>query len=363
MGKYSHQERLRRFIVTAVLSSTISINAAWATPGSIADIKVAFEVVNKNGSLVSCDSDGRTYTLRGSLVAPMSVLLSPRRTVTLYIHGAAISGDNMWRMRPSGDVSFDFAWQMARLGHASVSVELVGYGGSVASEHPEGTLVCQGSQADVINQIVDGLKTGTYAAAGMRNAPAFERVGLAGISYGVQFAQPSAYSFRNIDALIVMGYAEPPIPTPEVTGAIGLWVSRCAPPGERKYGAGGPQGYHSFPARLLPEAMFNDPDPAAVAEFVRLRERDPCGQASSFGARAAADAQHLDEITVPVLLAFGARDELFGQPGPQLHLMRFAGSADRRLLLFPDAGHVFFLEKQRATWLRMIAGWLRVHSL
>jgi alpha-beta hydrolase superfamily lysophospholipase len=62
-------------------------------------------------------------------------------------------------------------------------------------------------------------------------------------------------------------------------------------------------------------------------------------------------------------LALGDHDEVYRTPGPQITFSRFTGSSDRTLMLFPGAGHVFFLERQRATWIRMIAGWLDGHNL
>ncbi|HYF27789.1 MAG TPA: hypothetical protein VD931_18750, partial [Baekduia sp.] len=56
--------------------------------GEVVDVPVAFGVVNVNRSRVPClpGPDGRPYTVRGTLVAPRSVLRE-RRAVTLYAHG------------------------------------------------------------------------------------------------------------------------------------------------------------------------------------------------------------------------------------------------------------------------------------
>lgn len=352
--------------------------AALALPASvdaqqtaIIDRSVAFSVVNKNDSGASCEPgqpDGATYTVRGSIVGPAVALARPN-PAAMYIHGAMVAGDNLWRMRPGGDESFDYGLAMARRGHASVSVEMVGYGSSVLADRPDGNRVCQGSLADVILQLVQRLRSGDYTFGNAGKGPAFARVGVAGLSAGAQYAQAATYSplagspSSRIDALIVMGHHDTPVATPE--GYLLLSdTAQCASGGGPKNDDGsGPPHYWLFSRDLAPRVMFYDPDPRAESEWRRLHERDPCGLISARDEQFNADAQHLDEITVPVLLAYGDHDELFGQPGPQLHEQRFTGSADRKLMLFPGAGHVFFLEKQRDRWIEMIAGWLAGHGL
>lgn len=334
---------------------------------SIIDVPVTFTVENKNRSLVPCDADGKIYVLHGSLVAPAWVLAEDHPAVTLYPMGGVLSGPHVWRMRPGGDKSFDYGLAMANLGHASVAVEMVGYGQSVRANEPDGNLVCQGSHADTMNQMVKKLRSGDYTFRESQQGPRFDRVALAGISYSSQYANAAVYSFPaegNVDALILTGYAEPIMPSPVTAAFLGVYASQCVT-GRNKYDDGsGPPHYTKAPANdATTAAMFNDPDPAAVAEFQRLIEADPCGQAQSAPTRIAVDAAHLHEITVPVLLANGEFDAIYGAPGPQLYFQRFSGSPDRTLMIFPGAGHIFWLEKNRATWIRMMAGWLTAHDL
>ena len=63
---------------------------------------------------------------------------------------------------------------MARAGHASVTVDRLGYGAS--DKPPDGKSVCIGSQADVAHQIVGQLKAGSYTVQGGK-ARKFKRVG------------------------------------------------------------------------------------------------------------------------------------------------------------------------------------------
>src|SRR5262245_29318031 len=193
-------------LVAALL--LFGVPASALAQGGIVDRPFSVTVFNQNNSQIPCPADGRAYTLHGSLVAPAASLSGRRRSVTVLVHGAMLPGDKLWRMRPGGDESFDFALAMARHGHAVVSMELPGYGSTVEGQSPNGALVCQGSMADVIHQVVNHLRFGTYALGGGAAGPAFDRVAIAGFSFGGQYVQAAAYSFPNVDALLVMGWAD-----------------------------------------------------------------------------------------------------------------------------------------------------------
>jgi len=66
---------------------------------------------------------------------------------------------------------------------------------------------CTGSEADVAHQIVGALRSGSYRIGGRAGVP-FSRVALAGHSTGSIIAQVEAYSFRDIDALVITAYAD-----------------------------------------------------------------------------------------------------------------------------------------------------------
>ena len=106
--------------------------------------------------------DGGTYTVRGHLTAPKK---GKRSGVTLYLHGLGL-GEWLWNFQPVK--SYNFVAGMARAGHASVSVDRLGYGAS--DKPPDGKSLCIGSQADVAHQIVGQLKAGSYTVAGRQGA-------------------------------------------------------------------------------------------------------------------------------------------------------------------------------------------------
>src|SRR5256714_6526916 len=129
--------------------------------GGIVEVPVAFQVVNSDTSGAPCNparpSDGRTYTVRGHLTGPRAALLAQRSgAVTLYLFGYE-GGEWNWDLK---NVSgYDYAAEMARLGHVSLTIDELCYG---ASGHPNGNDTCMGAQADVAHQIVSQLRAGNY---------------------------------------------------------------------------------------------------------------------------------------------------------------------------------------------------------
>jgi pimeloyl-ACP methyl ester carboxylesterase len=249
---------------------------------------------------------------------------------------------------------------MARLGHAVVTVSLVGYGNTVGEDFPQGNLVCQGGNADAISQVVAHLKSGSYTFGGAPSGPAFDRVAIFGSSFGGQYVQVAAYSFDNIDALVSLGWADPILPSPVGVQFTGSTALTCFLGGERKYDDGsGPNGYVLRPGDLAVGVQWTDAEPEAEDFWIRSMERDPCGNQTSIPARFVADLSGLSRIKMPVLVVDGTGDELVGWIAPRILFDRLTGTTDKTLMLFPGAGHSFFLERRRAEWTRRISGWLK----
>jgi pimeloyl-ACP methyl ester carboxylesterase len=350
---------MRSVAASVVVLLTVMAAPAVAQTGLV-DRPVTFSVINKNDSLMRCPTDGRQYTLRGSLVAPAAAMERSPRSITLLIHGAMLPGDELWRFRPNGDRSYDFTLAMARLGHAVVTVSLVGYGDTVGPDFPQGNLVCQGGNADAISQIVEHLKRGSYTFGGASPGPAFDRVAIFGSSFGGQYVQVAAYSFDNIDALVTLGWADPILPTPVGVQFTGSTALTCFTGGEPKNDDGsGPSGYVLRPGELAVGVQWTDATPEAEDFWIRSMERDPCGNQTTIPARFVADVSGLPRIDIPTLVVDGTGDELVGWIAPHVLFSRLTGTDDKTLMLFPDAGHSFFLERRRAEWTRRISGWMK----
>jgi pimeloyl-ACP methyl ester carboxylesterase len=326
--------------------------------GEIADMPVSFAITNVNRSKVPCLSDGREYRISGHLVAPRALLTaSEPRAVTLYLHRIA-AGEVTWRF--SAVSGYDYAYEMARLGHASVTIDRLGFG---ASGIPDGNQVCVGSQADVAHQVVGALRGGDFSAGG-GTPTSFQRVALAGHSYGGYIAAVEAYSFQDVDALVGVASAFDqgfgPAGSAIYLDFLDLTAS-CAGGGEPK-SPGGPRGYFLFGKRFVADFFFNA-DPAVVEAARSLHERDPCGEfAGSFAQTLAVDQLYLPTVSVPVLLVFGDHDTAFPPSFAKPQSALYRASPDVTTAVIQDAGHELTLQRTAPALRTTVSDWLRARG-
>jgi pimeloyl-ACP methyl ester carboxylesterase len=348
--------RARSAIAKALLSTALLTLAAAGQPAAApaatftaASIPVSFKVKNTNTSAVACSSDGADYTVRGHLVAPLDSAGRVGSTaVTLYLHGLGF-GEFFWRFQAVP--GYDYATQQAEAGYASVVVDRLGYD---SSDHPEGTMTCLGAHADVAHQLVSQLRSGAYQADGAA-APTFQKVALAGHSAGGAVAQIEAYSYKDVDALIVASWSEDSSDKAKSTSLETGGV--CLSGGEPAEGSSGPGGYAYF--GQTPEdfqaVMFHNADAAVVGAATALRNRDPCGDNASLVGAIATNQMRLSQVAVPVLVICGNQDALFDC---QHQRDRFSGSADASAVFLENTGHAVTLERTANQFRTEVATWL-----
>src|SRR5207249_2288898 len=154
---------------------------------------------------------------------------------------------------------------------------------------------------DVAHQIVSELRRGGYSIEGGR-APAFRRIALAGQSTGAQIANIEAYSYRDIDALIIVALS--PQTTPRASLVFGETREVCLKGGELSR-PGGPGGY-AFTFGQTPAAfkstIFHKARKSVVEAVTALRNRDPCGDDLSLLNALLKQRSALPKIKVPVLV-------------------------------------------------------------
>ena len=342
--------KLRRAAVALAVAAAALAPAASARAADVVSRQVSFRVTNSNTSGLPCSSDGVDYTVRGHLTGPPSALVHPR-VVTLYLFGYD-AGEWNWRLRELP--AYDFAGRMASRGHVSLTIDELGYG---ASDHPDGMATCMGAQADMAHQIVAKLRAGDYDAGDGR-APAFSTVVLAGHDIGGEVAEVEAYSYRDVDALIQVTWADQghqPYIVERATVAAFDWCTRDAP-----------SGYHHFTesAQEMRERLFNDAEPAVLAAATRLRSRNPCGMIRSAPNGVYVDRLRAGEIAVPVLVVFGDRDTLvWTREGEEQQAGNYTGSSDRTTAFVRDAGHFPMLERTAPEFRALISDWLAKRGL
>src|SRR4051794_25529485 len=328
---------MRGTVLIALLAAGLSAPPAAAS-SDIVDEAVAFRVQNTDTSQVPCQSDGASYVVRGHLTGPRSA-----RAVTLYYEGFE-SGEWNWRFRRVP--GYDYAAELAKLGHASVTIDQVGYG---ASGHPEGWLTCFGAQADIAHQIVEQLRR-----------RGFQKVVLAGHDIGGAMAEIEAYSYHDVDGLMLFTWQDQG-QTPYLLQTFADANARCA--------AAGDPAYVYFPHLEDWPLLMPNSEPAVVAGAVASRLPNPCGLVSGgpgavfFNGAPSQTGRGLSTIDVPVLLVLGALDPVFTRDGFEQQAGHFSGSPDVTSVLMDGTGHFEMLDRNARSFRALVARWLRSRHL
>lgn len=356
-------------LIGALVAAFLPLPSVSAGRG-VVERAVSFEVIHQNrtGTTPLCRGDGKTYTLRGSLVGPAGVQAGRIDSVTLYLGGG---GDvSVWHFTAAPRV--DHVTEMARLGHASVSLHLLGYR---SSDAVDGNTLCYAAYADQVQQVIDQLRAGAYKMEG-RSGPAFERVALAGHSNGGLYAEVATVSFHGADALIVQGWTgngwmgtlpegvdevvDSPHPFPY--RAVAGFLQRCVTAPESKP-PGGPGGWaYLFTTRAEFELAVHDIDPDVFEAVIELYERDPCITPDS-PTNWVTNSALASTVDVPVLLANGDRDPGAGPTQIELQRARYElGSDDVSSVIVPATAHLPMLERTAPVFRAELSSWLKARG-
>jgi len=341
-------------LTLGLLAAGPAASAATERAGvQVESIPVTFGVFNTNTSKVPCPSDGMHYDVVGRLTGPRSVLENgPMSSATLYLHGDGVD-ESLWNYRRVP--GYDYATDMARHGMVSVTITRLGYPGS---GKPDGNKICLGSEADVTHQIIDRLRRGRYQLDqpdGHRRTTAgmpIQRIALAGHSAAGFIAMAEAYSYKDVEGLIVVASGE--FVSPRVPAAVSEQQARCA---SSEDGYAFIEGSDAEAAR----DFFHDADPVVVADAVAHRPRDSCGGLFNSPVNVIADAALLSTIRIPVLVVAGEEDAFF--PEPELQGKLFSGSLDVVVSRLPDTGHAITLGHSAPVFRSLMVEWLYDHMV
>lgn len=338
--------------LVALLAAAPAAEGKRATKRAIKSVAVTFTVHNTNTSKFACASDGATYQVKGHITGPASALASTSKKrkrrptgATLYLHGLGVA-EWLWYFPPSY-ASYNYALQEAKAGHVSVTVDRLGYG---ASSRPPGNQVCIGSEADVAHQIVQALKTGGYAVASGKPRR-YKRVALAGHSAAGEISILEAYSYRDVNAVIVVAFSFSNLSAANI--AFGNQRNSCTA------GTGPSPGYAYFgqPGTEFEKTFFHSATPFVRAIAVPLHPPDPCGLNLSLTDALNKQAAGVRTIKVPALEVCGANDTLYATFGCDAQIARF-GSKDKKEIIIKNAGHGLPLEKPARTFQLKLGRWL-----
>lgn len=336
-------------------SPAITAPADAATlPEGVVDLPVEFAVDNVNRTRGQCSADGEQYTVRGHLTAPAAVLAAEDPAIMLLVHGTN-TGEWIWRLDVQGR---NFAHELAARGHASVTIDRLGYG---SSDIPDGFATCSGAHSDIAQQVVEQLREGDYTVDG-DDAVAFDTVFMGGHSSGALVAETAAASFGGVDGLFLTGWAAVGI-TNDTNRRFLTAYETCLEGGEPHSEPGDPRGYVHFDATLddfVEGGLGPDAPPEVVAAVEERWGPNPCGVMVSEPMAILYDLGLVGEIDVPVHLVFGSLDVL--RQGVEGYPGLFTSSSEVTETTLENAGHFVTVDEGSERVYDAAAAWMERHA-
>lgn len=341
----------------------------------VVEVGVSFSVVNTNTS--------RTASTAGfacqELMIPVSIAKGLPATETIY-------GQLCLPSEPTGTVHvlvtpsltnrtyFDPAFEPERYsyrralneaGYATLLIEPVGSGGS---SHPPSALVTVDAAAFELHQIVGMLRAGSIGGR------SFERVVANGLSNGSLVAVTEAAAYRDVDALILTGYAfAVDVYTVAMEGGPTFrpaWL-------ESKFADKGlDPGYLTATLDFFQDVVLspNGYEPAMVEYVAAAQDTTTLGYLALVGAGIGAGSlgppvSPSTDVDVPVLLAVGTEDKIFcttsgaGTDCSTAETLRaavapgFPNVPRLDTFVLPDAGHNMNWARNATEWFTHAIGW------
>jgi hypothetical protein len=332
----------------ALVASLTATGTAWADSG-VTSVPVSFQVTLRNDSGIPCDTSNpltslagtQQVTVRGHLTGPSGQLGSGHVDGTLYSHGDGYD-ESFWRF--THDESYNYVDQMARRGHVSVSIDRLGYG---ASSRPNGNMVCFGTEATVLHQIVGQLRTGHYQG---HRTPRFSHLGLVGHSASGLIVEQEAAGFHDVDALGVLDSGELSA-QPLVAVRTGEEQARCVP----GLAGSGSAPLEGSAAEFRSDHIFNAERP--IADYLTAhRTQDACAGLRNAPQGLAGNGARNSLVKVPVLVLGGAQDKFFGRF--DLQAKTYVQSPKVTVQTVPDTGHAVAFSRQHEAFYNDMNSWL-----
>jgi pimeloyl-ACP methyl ester carboxylesterase len=198
---------------------------------------------------------------------------------------------------------------------------------------------------------VQTLRSGSYRI-GAGPGVAFGRVVLAGHDIGGEVAEIEAYSYADVDGLMLVTWADQGftlyIAERSTIAAFGTCTESAS-------------GYaHFISEEEFRSLLFYNTDPRVIDAADKLRNANPCGVIRSTPPGALVeDRLHAAEIEVPVLVVYGDDDTLvWTRQGEEEQAHNFSRSPDASTVFTPEAGHFPMFSRTAALFDEQISAWL-----
>jgi pimeloyl-ACP methyl ester carboxylesterase len=343
-----------RLAVAGLVAASVAVlptgtsSAAGAPPARSTHVvsrQVVFELENTNATSVLCTPDNASYTVRGRLIGPRKdVLGADAARMNVLVHDMT-AGSWFWHLR--SHPAYDYATQLARAGETSLVFDRLGYDSSPLAD---GNATCLGAQADMLHQVVQHLKSGSYHFRNShRGTPAAQHVVVHGHSVGAAIAEAEAATFDDVDGLVLMSWTDGGASQRAVDEASQQSTTCLKGEDYAHYGQSGADF-----RRLL---FATAPGKVQRAASSR-RNADPCGDALSLTQLVTSLNLTTRDVEAPVLLLFGGRDALTRKDAAQAQADAFSSSVSVTEHTVKGAGSALPLERSAPRTRARVERWL-----
>ncbi|MCW2903678.1 MAG: alpha/beta hydrolase [Streptosporangiaceae bacterium] len=279
----------------------------------------------------------------------------PSSVLQVLVHGA--SYDHRYWDFPGFGGRYSYVRHMTAAGYGTLAIDQIGVG---RSSHPPAVLITQAAAAYGVHEVVGAARRGALG-------PAFDRVVLAGHSFGSLTSWLEAGTYRDVDGVLASGASHAIGPGGLATvfsharpAQLDPVVARSVPPAD--------PGYVSIPgARRAAFYYLPGADPAVVAQDEATRSEIPIGVGATIPAYVPATLR----IDVPVLLVDGRFDKPFCAQGgggsltdcagdATLHASEapfFSPAARLQTTVVPDSGHDLNLQRNAGLFFDRAQRW------
>lgn len=348
------QRTIASLLVAGLIAALIGVAVpALASPTQsptqpgVASRRVSFELTNSNSTSVACRADNQTYRVGARIVAPRAAFkVSSLPRINVLVHDNATSGW-FWNLRERP--RYDYAGNLARSGEVSVVLDRLGYGGN---RIPDGDDTCLGAQADMLHQIIQHLRSGRYDYRGRwasQATQAAQHVVVHGHAVGAAIAQVEAGTFDDVDALVLMSWAD--------SGASQRAIDEASAQSNRCL-AGDDYAFFGKTVRDFRTLLFRTAPRGVQRAAATRRAPTPCGDALSLTPMISGSSSATQQIEVPVLLLFGARDVLLRDDSAERQSEAYGPDATVTTRVIAGAASALVLEKSAPATRAKVQRWL-----
>ncbi len=280
-------------------------------------------------------SDGNSYTIAGFLYYNGNFR---NRPLQVLVHGGTYN-HKYWDVPVVNDHSYSYARFMAEEGYALLAIDQLGTG---ESSKPDGDFVTLNETALSLHQVLAQMRSGDNPLG-----YAFQKIILVGHSFGSINSILVQGTYHDADALVVtaLGHVPHELPIPsELITALAQFPYFTLPPEAR--------------SALFYNAAVADPDVIAY-DNLNLADLLTRGQLfTTFAAVFNPAADHVGEVTGPVLVQLGEHDALWPSSFAGGEAAFWTSASSVTVESLPEVGHSFNTHLDNKRGWQLIDQWI-----